>query len=485
MNNNDNNTENNSTQDTMESAAEDTPKKNKGSRKGRPFIIIGVAVAALVGASFVPWSTITGGYIKDFNLFSDLFGGSESPVTAEEVIDPELEKALAQGEKEPKIMDASETTPRTPEQIKASTAPRVNGEMVFEDYTVNSQGLAHLRQALTQKDSRPVRIAVIGDSYIEGDILTMDIREQLQDIYGGCGVGYMPAWSHVAGFRTSVKHSSNGWTEHDIRKDAKDKFKSLAGEYFTASVGAKSTYRGTESRKHLDKWYNTRFMFVAPTSGTVIIKTDSGENKFNVTASDSIQTLCVPGATTMAEVTSGINGLQSFGIFLEGKNGILVDNMSLRGNSGITHRNISRDLAAQMRRDVDYDLIIVEYGINALTSKQKDYNGYRKLMEQTISRLKECYPKADIVMMGIGDRGQKINGTVQSIPTSQFMVDAQRDAARNTGIIFWDTREAMGGENAVVAWRDKGMINADYIHLNAKGGAELARLFVNTLKRSL
>ena len=87
--------------------------------------------------------------------------------------------------------------------------------------------------------------------------------------------------------------------------------------------------------------------------------------------------------------------------------------------------------------------------------------------------------------MGIGDRGQKINGTVQSIPTSQFMVDAQRDAARNTGIIFWDTREAMGGENAVVAWRDKGMINADYIHLNHKGGTEFAKIFINSLNLSL
>lgn len=457
----------------------------KSSRKGRPFIIVGVAVAALFGASFVPWSTLTGGYIKDFNLFGDLFGGSDSPVTAEEVVDPELAKALAEANSAPKVVDASETTPKSADQIKASVSPRVNGEMTFEDYTVNSQGFAHLRQALDEKDSRPVRIAVIGDSYIEGDILTMDIREKLQDMYGGSGVGYVPAWSHVAGFRTTVRHKSNGWTEHDIRKNGKEFLKSLAGEYFTASKGAKATYNGTTKRKHLDKWDVTRFMFVTPSAGTITVTTDGGEQKFDVSASDSVQTITVPGSTTMAEVTSGISGLQSLGVFLDSNTGVLVDNMSLRGNSGITHRNISVSLAEQMRRDVDYDMIIVEYGINALTSQQKDYSGYRKLMERTIARLKECYPKADIVMMGIGDRGQKINGAVQSVPTSQYMVDAQRECARNTGVIFWDTREAMGGENAVVAWREKGMINPDYIHLNAKGGEELGRLFVESLMRAL
>lgn len=36
---------------------------------------------------------------------------------------------------------------------------------------------------------RPVRIAVLGDSFIEGDILTADLRERLQQAYGGGGAG--------------------------------------------------------------------------------------------------------------------------------------------------------------------------------------------------------------------------------------------------------------------------------------------------------
>ena len=58
------------------------------------------------------------------------------------------------------------------------------------------------------------------------------------------------------------------------------------------------------------------------------------------------------------------------------------------------------------------------------------------------------------------------------------MVNAQRKAAADAGVHFWDTRAAMGGENAIAEWRKRRLVNADYIHLNHDGGRELAdRLF--------
>ena len=65
------------------------------------------------------------------------------------------------------------------------------------------------------------------------------------------------------------------------------------------------------------------------------------------------------------------------------------------------------------------------------------------------------------------------------------MVKAQRDIARRTGIAFWDMRQAMGGSGAAVDWHKRGLVNADYIHLNHKGGKELASVFVNSLILSL
>ena len=83
--------------------------------------------------------------------------------------------------------------------------------------------------------------------------------------------------------------------------------------------------------------------------------------------------------------------------------------------------------------------------------------------------------------MGIADRGEKVGTEVSSMAACAAMVNSQRELARKTGTAFWDTRAAMGGENSVVEWRNRKLVNADYTHLNKDGGRELARLLFNAL----
>lgn len=465
---------------------------NKG--KGNPFLIVSAAVATVAALSFVPWSNLTNGYIKDFNLLADLMPSATVSATASETLDPALIEAIKadkstkkrpKAQKKTTAQKRTKVTNKTPQTVKNKINPRVNGQVIIEDYSTSGSGLSHFKKALAHSSERAVRIAVIGDSYIEGDIFTMDVRQELQSLYGGSGVGYVPMASQVSGFRTSVRETSKGWTIHDMRKKDSKKYKTLSGEYFTTSGSASSKLNGTTKLKHADSWNTVKFLFITPTDGNVTITTDSGEQTFAVSASPDVQCLEVTGPTKTTTVSTNIYGLTSLGVYVNNSTGLALDNMSLRGNSGITHRNIDEQLAAQMRKFVDYDLIILEYGINALSSQQSDYTAYGKIMQQVIAQVRKCYPNADILLMGIGDRGQKLGGVVKSLPTSQAMVDAQRNAAQTMGCLFWDTREAMGGANAAIAWRERGLINADYIHLNAKGGATLANTFINSFKSAL
>ena len=110
------------------------------------------------------------------------------------------------------------------------------------------------------------------------------------------------------------------------------------------------------------------------------------------------------------EIIFGINrnmSLAGIGVWLDGNNGISVDCMSSRGFSGVTLSRVSSSLSQSMRRYIDYDLIVIEYGINAMSEAQTDYSAYSKLMIKSIGHIKECYPNADIIIMGVGDRGVK------------------------------------------------------------------------------
>lgn len=91
------------------------------------------------------------------------------------------------------------------------------GKVCIEDYSDSTcRGMEAFYRALDELAvrPRPVRIAYFGDSFIEADILTADLREMLQERYGGCGVGFVPVTSAVSGFRPTVGHRFGGWSSH-------------------------------------------------------------------------------------------------------------------------------------------------------------------------------------------------------------------------------------------------------------------------------
>lgn len=69
--------------------------------------------------------------------------------------------------------------------------------------------------------------------------------------------------------------------------------------------------------------------------------------------------------------------------------------------------------------------------------------------------------------------------------TVRNMIDTQRSVAMRNNVLFWDTREAMGGEDAVVQWNRNGLVNKDYVHLSHKGGQKLAEPLFNAIINSL
>ena len=63
------------------------------------FDVIAIALSLLLLLSTVPWSSITGNKVKDFNLFEDLMPAGRSKSVAQAVeTDPELENFLAEEE---------------------------------------------------------------------------------------------------------------------------------------------------------------------------------------------------------------------------------------------------------------------------------------------------------------------------------------------------------------------------------------------------
>lgn len=67
----------------------------------------------------------------------------------------------------------------------------------IEDFSTGRVGLVRFFSALNniRELERPVRIAFLGDSFIEGDIVVADLRAAFQEQFGGNGVGFVPVYS--------------------------------------------------------------------------------------------------------------------------------------------------------------------------------------------------------------------------------------------------------------------------------------------------
>ncbi len=198
-------------------------------------------LAVLGGVSLIPPCTVGGVALRRANILSDLVRFEEAAVESpsqvvldEEEFRVDLTDIAAQIEaadtlvREREVRTTFEWRAGTPDSsLMACAAPvpevreRIEAEyeaqsvVPVEDFDTTGRSPLHALYAKLL-DGRDVRIAVLGDSFIEGDILTADLRERLQEHYGGCGAGFAPMASPLANFRRTVKTQARGWTPYNI-----------------------------------------------------------------------------------------------------------------------------------------------------------------------------------------------------------------------------------------------------------------------------
>ena len=75
----------------------------------------------------------------------------------------------------------------------------------------------------------------------------------------------------------------------------------------------------------------------------------------------------------------------------------------------------------------------------------------------------------------------KVNGELQAYDNINEIIEAQKSAAENCGVAFWDLRQAMGGKGAIISWVDKGYARSDYAHFTFAGSNVVGQMLCNEL----
>ncbi len=354
----------------------------------------------------------------------------------------------------------------------------------IEDYdTTESGALRRLYRKLIEGDSL-VRIALLGDSFVEADILSADLRESLQSEFGGSGAGFAPAASPLTLYRQTIKTSSKGWDSYNIMQRSKcpepySKYFAISGWVSRPSAGASTKWSATSSRQHLDSCNRARLLFLSLERSTIEVTINSQQSRtFEIEPSESLREIeLADNAIRSVEmkITSGHNGFIGYGAIFEGNSGVVVDNYSIRSNNGQAMLWTNPAINAQIDRCVGgYDLVILQYGLNIMQRGVSNYTRYGEQIKKMISYARECFPQAAILVMGVSDRSMKSEGRYLPMEEAPHLTRYQRQAAQESGAAFWSTYDAMQAQGGMSQFVATGWAGKDFTHINFAGGRQVA-----------
>lgn len=316
----------------------------------------------------------------------------------------------------------------------------------IEDYSVGHIGLKRFFAALrnSRQANRPVRVAFLGDSFIEGDIVVADFRSGMQERFGGRGVGFVPVTSVAAQFRPTIEQKAEGWTTWSMLTDHHHRY-TLSGMTFEPkgekpSISIKTTDRYPE----LKTVSSLKFLY-----------------EKNIRTQMTL--VCNGTQDTICETLEP------------------VDNYSLRGNSGMILSRLDSTRCRELNEIRPYDLVVLQYGLNIVSDSVLQYGWYAKRMEEAVRHVRVCFPDADILMLGVSDRSRQVDGTFETMPAVLALLHAQRQAARRSGVAFWNVFGAMGGENSMIRFVENNWASKDYTHLSFRGGKEIASALLKAI----
>ncbi|MBS1949822.1 MAG: hypothetical protein OJF59_002548 [Cytophagales bacterium] len=350
----------------------------------------------------------------------------------------------------------------------------------IEEYGKNN--LSYFFKALSYSKKQPVRIAFFGDSFIEGDILCGPFRDTLQQLYGGSGVGYMPITSSVNLFRTTILHEFKNWKTYSIVGNRNDFSPlSLPGYCFRPLPDNEVIYRAPRKKFITAKIFyenNAPFLLKYSLDESVDTVWINEYGKLKQYVFDQ---------TNLNEVKFSfpvIDSIRVYGAAFEATTGISVDNFSMRSNPGMGLLFIDSERMAQFNSYRNYQLIILQYGLNVLSENDSSgYLWYGHKMNLLIEELKKNFPESGILLIGVGDRSSNQDGKMGTMPTLMQLRNVQRATAVKSHIAFWDMFEAMGGENSMVKYTEAipPLAAKDYTHLTFRGGRKLAKKLADAL----
>ncbi|MCK4749854.1 MAG: hypothetical protein KAT15_22515, partial [Bacteroidales bacterium] len=333
------------------------------------------------------------------------------------------------------------------------------------------------------------RILHYGDSQIENDRMTALIRYRLQQLFGGSGTGLVPAIPLYSGHMAYEQEEDGEWLRYTYfgKRDSTIRHRS----YGIMGAFASVPIAGDQEWPSLNYRFNTRrrtgqlnrvriflHSYVDKASMVFQVNDTIVDTIRHISDGFSVADYRHHGPIKNLKVHMDLpEGGRIYGISFESLDGIQVDNIAMRGGSGLIFSKMDRNNQKNMMNHLSPGLIILQFGGNVVPYIDADY--YERAFKRELNFIKELCPGVPVIVIGPADMSVRERGNFITYPNIEPVRDALRNAALESGVAFWDLYEAMGGYNSMPSFvhADPPLASTDYVHFTALGVNLVAEMF--------
>jgi len=340
---------------------------------------------------------------------------------------------------------------------------------------------------------RPTRIVHFGDSQIENDRMTALIRYRMQRNFGGTGTGLVQAIPLYSGSLSYQQEESGAWLRYTYfgRRDSTIMHKSygIMGAFASVPIPEEDTwpmlyYRFNTSRRSGQVRRIQLFLHSYVDGASLAFRINDDFSDTLRGLPDGFSVVDFRHFEELREARINFNfpeGGRIYGISFESEGGVQVDNIAMRGGSGLIFTSMNRGIQQAMLDALSPGLILLQYGGNVVPYMSSSY--YRRAFKRQLKFFKEVCPLTPVIVIGPSDMAIRENGLFVTYPGLEGIRDALRDAALESGFGFWDLYDAMGGHNSMASFvqADPPLASTDYVHFTNLGVNLVAEMFYNAL----
>jgi len=347
--------------------------------------------------------------------------------------------------------------------------------------------LDHFYEALLRDEV--TRIAHYGDSPTTADLITADARAMLQKEFGNAGCGFVLvarpwAWYNHRG----VNMEASNW-KIDVAGNTslKDGMYGLGAVSFRGQPGAIAHWNLTDpTHTSVEIYYLSE-----PQGGEFALEAEDkpigmASTAANETAPGFAHFDIPPGASHFTlKVTSG--NVRIYGAdFRKDNPGVVYSSIGVNGaNVTLLSRAFNQGHWAEELRHYNPDLVVINYGTNESGFPEFVDSTWGRELRLAVGRVRAALPEASILLMSPMDRGErKVTGEIDTIASMPRLVDTESRIALDTGVAFFNTFEAMGGQGTMARWysSEPRLVGADYIHPMPAGAKIVGELLYSALR---